>query len=83
MKRRILLSQNGWEYAGKLDIEANSISVLPCVNIHGIAEKNKVVINGAILTFDEEVAPVCHGKEMDFITTENDWVCCECCKWQG
>ena len=27
--------------------------------------------------------PVCHGKEMDFITNENEWICTECCKWQG
>ena len=38
--------------------------------------------NDRFITMQSQT-PVCHGKEMDFITNENEWICTECCKWQG
>lgn len=47
------LSENGWEYTGNIDVEADEKPI--CIN-----EDNKhyLVINGAKIFFDEEIREV-------------------------
>lgn len=82
MKRRFLLSQNGWEYSGTIDIEGDSILSVTTVNEHNIATTDKIAVNGAILTFDEEVEPTCCLAAMTFVTREREWICDKCCKYE-
>jgi hypothetical protein len=55
MIKKILVSQNGWKYAGVIIVEAENVEVLPNVNKYGHAENNVLLVNGAKLTFDEEI----------------------------
>lgn len=43
---QVELSENGWEYTGYISIDADDVKQI---------DKNKLIVNGALIEFDEEV----------------------------
>ena len=51
MKRyKISISQNGWEYTGNIEVDADEKPV--CTNDNG---EHYLIVNGAKIIFDEEI----------------------------
>ena len=44
------LSENGWEYTGKIEVESDEAPI--CVNNYN---EHYLIVNGAKITFDEEI----------------------------